>query len=175
MALISRNSNQTPQNQLIIRKRSQQVALYRGWHQVSATGYISLAHTNPDGIPSPFVTAIRETKQEIADSLSLQPEDFKLIGLALKWEDLHPGFFGYIETIKPVHELLGDFRRDAWEGHPYGISFDPFTVLSHIATEKWHAISALSAIAALLAFYPRDEVESIAKTMPSKGFKDFIE
>ena len=71
--------------------------------------------------------------------------------------------------------LIGDFKRDAYEGYLYRIPFDPATVLSHIAEEKWHAISALSAIAALLAFFPKDEVELFAKKVTPKGFKDFIE
>lgn len=175
VALISKNSNQNPQNQLIIRKRSQNVVFYRGWYQVSATGYMSLDHKDHLGVPSPFITAITEARQEIADSLVLRPEDFKLVGLALKWEDLHPGFFGYIETNKSVSELIGDFKRDNYEGYTSGISFDPATVLLHIAKEKWHAVSALSAIAALLAFFPRQEVEVFAKKVSPKGFKDFME
>ena len=84
-------------------------------------------------------------------------------------------FFGYIETNKSVFELIGDFKRDSYEGYLSGISFDPATVLSHIAKGEWHAVSALSAIAALLAFFPRQEVELFAKKVARKGFEDFIE
>jgi hypothetical protein len=42
--------------------------------------------------------------------------DFKLLGLGIKREDLHPAFYGFIETGLPVSELLGGFRRDSYEG-----------------------------------------------------------
>ncbi len=175
VAVISRSLSQNPKDQLIVRRRSQDVLFFRGYYQVSATGYMSLAHRDSNDNPNPFITAITEAKQEIADSLSLLPEDFNLVGVSIKWEDLHPAFYGYIETGRTVHELLGDFKRDSYEGTLSAIPFDPKSVLSHIIKEKWTAPSALTTISTLLAFYPRREIEAIARTLPAKEWKDFIE
>ncbi|MGD0510584.1 MAG: hypothetical protein ABSA33_01970, partial [Candidatus Micrarchaeaceae archaeon] len=175
VSIISRNVNQDPQNQFIIRRRSNQVLLFKDYYQVAATGYLSLAHCDSKGVPNPFVTAITEAKQEVADCLELTTADFKLIGIAVKWEDLHPGFYGYIETGKSVAELLGDFRRDSYEGTLSAIPFDPLHVVKHIAGEKWHPVSALSAISALLAFFPRAEVEAVAREVPAKSLRSYFE
>lgn len=175
VVVISRNLNQTPNDQIIIRQRSQSVLLYRGYYQVSATGYVALAHCDSNGIPNPFIAAISEAKQEIADGLTLSPDDFKLLGVGIKWEDLHPAFYGYIETGLSVNELLGDFKRDSYEGHLYALPFEPKSVLTHISKEKWHPASALAAIATLLTFYPRAEVELMARKLPAKKVSDFFE
>ncbi len=97
-----------------------------------------------------------------------------MIGLSIDWQDMYPTFYGYIETGLSVQELLGDFRRDSYEGELYAIPFEPKVVLSHIAKEKWTAQGALAAISALLAFYPRKEVEGIARALPAKAAKDFL-
>jgi hypothetical protein len=176
VAVISRNLNQNPQDQLIIRRRSQDVAFYRGYYQVSATGFVSMAHHDSAGIPNPFIAAISEAKQEIADSLSLSPNDFKLIGVSINWEEFVPVFYGYVETGISVRDLLGDFRRDVYEGSLLAIPFDPESVLSHIMTkEKWESSSAIAAVATLLAFYPRAEVEAVARKLPAKSARDFFE
>lgn len=175
IAVISRNLNQNPKDQLVIRRRSQDVAFYRGYYQVSATGYMSTAHHDSAGIPSPFRTAIMESRQEIADGLLLTPEDFRLIGLSLNWEDFLPVFYGYIETGLSVQEMLGDFRRDTFEGSLLAIPFNPKSVLTHIVREKWEPQSALAAVAAVLAFYPRNEVDAIARTLPAKDIRNFFE
>jgi len=175
VVVISRNLNQNPQDQLIIRRRSQEVAFYRGYYQVSATGFVGTAHHDSAGMPHPFFAAITEAKQEIADSLSLAPDDFILIGLSINWEEFVPVFYGYIETGISVHDLLGDFRRDTYEGSLFAIPFEPKSVLSHITKEKWESSSAIAAVAALLAFYPRNEVEAIARKLPAKNARDFFE
>jgi hypothetical protein len=175
VAVISRNLSQSPVDQLIIRRRSQDVITYKGFLQVSATGYMSLAHHDSFGVPSPFYTAIMEAKQEIADSLSLLPKDFNLIGVALRWEDLLPIFYGYVETGFSVQELLGDFRRDAYEGTLQAIPFNPKSVLTHIVREKWEPVSALAAVAAVLVFHPHSEVLTVARELPAKNMRDFFE
>jgi hypothetical protein len=175
IVVISRCLSQEPKDQLLVRRRSQDVSFYRGYHQVSATGYMSTAHHDAEQIPNPFYTAVMESRQEIADSLSTTPEEFKLIGLSLNWEDFLPVFYGYIETGRSVHELLGDFRRDSYEGSLLAIPFNPESVLTHIAKEKWEPQSALAAVATLLTFYPRSEVETVARTLPAKNVYDFFE
>lgn len=174
IAVISRSLGQNPQQQMIIRRRSQEVAFYRGYYQVSATGFISAAHLDSSNVPNPFYTAVAEAKQEIADSLAVKPKDFQLIGMSISWDELIPVFFGYIETGLSVHDLIGDFKRDAYEGSLLSIPFDPESVLSHIAREKWESPSAMAAIATLLAFYPRTEVEAVARKVPAKNARDFL-
>ena len=173
--VISRNLNQTPQDQLIIRRRGQTVSFFRGYYQSSAAGYMSLTHSTPDGLPNPFVTAVAEARQEIADSLTSDPKEFHLIGLMLQWQVLHPAFYGYIVTGKSIQDLLGDFKRDSYEGVLSAIPFEPKTILTHLAKEKWTATSTLAVISTLLAFYPRKEIESIARDLPAKNWKDFLE
>lgn len=177
VVLISRNLNQNPKDQVIIRLRSKKVILYRNCYQVSAAGYMSQAHLDQYKVPNPFVTAFEEARQEIADTLKLhlQPADFRLIGLALSWEDMLPFFYGYFETGLPAQELLGDFRRDDYEGWVEAIPFDPKTVLSHIAHHKWTPESVVAMCATLLAFFPREEVEAMAHRIPAKAFRDFYE
>ena len=161
--------------QLIIRQRKKGVSLYRDWYQVSATGYMDPDHINDEGDVSPFVTAAREANQEIADSLDAKPSDFKLIGLAVRWIDLYPAFFGYIETNKSAKQLNSDFCRDGYEGNKSQIPFTPESVLEHIANNKWVAISALCAISTLLKFYPRKQVEEVANKVKQKNWRDYIE
>jgi hypothetical protein len=87
---------------------------------------------------------------------------------------MYPTFYGYIETGLSIQELLGDFRRDSYEGELYAIPFEPKTVLSHVAKEKWTAQGALAAISVLLAFFPRQNLESVARALPAKAAKDFL-
>jgi len=166
--------NKNAPRQLIIRKRGN-ISLYRGWYQVSATGYIDASHKDEHGAASPFVTAAIESNQEIAGSLEAKPSDFNLIGLGIRWIDLYPSFFGYIETNKSEEQLIGDFCRDPHEGGLLSIPFTPESVLEHIANNKWVAFSALCAIATLLKFFRRDEVKKAACNVQEKNWRDFIE
>lgn len=164
------------QNQVIIRFRSPKVASYRNCYQVSAAGYMNQNHIDPQiNKPSPFVTAVDEARQEIADGLNAPPSAFKLIGLALSWEDMLPCAYGYIETGIAAIDLLGDFRRDTYEGDLMAIPFTPEAVLNHIYNNKWTPESVLAMCAALLAHYPRSEVEAIAKKLPEKSADKFFE
>lgn len=172
--VISKNLDQDPIEQMIIRRRSNNVLFFQGWYQVSATGYMNLSHHDKDGIPNPFYTAVSESRQEIADSLELKPEDFKILGLSVDWHHLYPTFYGYFITGKSIAELLGDFRRDSYEGILYSIPFNPESVISHISKNKWTAQAALAAISTLLVFYSRDKVEKIARSFPAKEEKDFL-
>lgn len=172
--LVSRNPSQTPPDQVIIRQRSPQVVNFTGFYQSSAAGYISLSHCSKDNIPNPFIGAVEEAKQEIADRLTVVPQDFKLIGIALAWQTLFPAFFGYIETGQSVAELLGDFKRDSYEGYLDAIPFDPTSVLSHIAEENWTPMSALAMIATLRVFYPDSDIDSISRKLPMKTWQKFL-
>lgn len=174
IVVISRSPDQNPQDQLIIRRRSQRVAGYRGWYQASASGHMSVEHVDQDNLPNPFITAVVEAKQEIADGLLITPEHFHMVGILLKWQDLHPAFHGYIETTQTAQELIGDFRRDSYEGGLFAIPFEPQRVLTHIATEPWFPISAVAIISALLAHFPRSEVEAAARAVPKKKAEDFL-
>lgn len=175
--LISRHLDQNPKDQVIIQLRSKKVLLYRNCYQASAAGYMSQAHLDPHKAPNPFITAWEETHQEVSDALKLilRPADFHLIGVALSWQDMEPFFYGYFETGRSVHELLGDFRRDEYEGWLEAIPFDPKSVLSHIAHHKWTPEGAIAMCATLLAFFPRDEVETIASKIPAKAARGFYE
>ena len=175
VVVISRNLNQDPKDQVIIRLRSKQVASYRNRYQVSAAGYTSLAHRDDSHMPNPFVTAVCEAREEISDGLQLSPSDFRLIGLSISWEDMLPCAYGYIETGLSVEDLFGDFRRDTFEGWLEAIPFEPRTVLTHIAQHKWTPESVLAMCATLLAYFPRERVEAIARTIPAKVPRDFYE
>jgi len=175
IVVISRNLYQTPKDQVLIRLRSNSVAFFRNYYQVSAAGLMSTAHRDESRNLSPFITAVEEANQEIADKLKLASSDFKLIGIAVNWEDLDLHAYGYAETGLAVQDLLGDFRRDAYEGGVEAISFDPKSILSHIAHNKWEPVSVLAMCAALLVFFPRTEVEKIAGTIPAKHFREFYE
>jgi hypothetical protein len=174
VVVISRNLNQTPRDQIIIRLRKQ-VVLYRDYYQVSAAGFMSLAHRDESGMPNPFVTAVEEASQEIADRLQLTPSEFKLIGISLNWEDMNLNAYGFIETGLSARELLGDFRRDAFEGWLEAIPFEPKAVLNHIAQHKWEPMSVMAICATLLAHFPRKEVEAVARTVPAKVARAFFE
>ncbi|TVV76953.1 toll/interleukin-1 receptor domain-containing protein [Sphingomonas solaris] len=173
VVIISDTPQQTPQRQVLIRRRSEKAAGYKGWYQVSASGHLSLAHGDEEGRPSPFVTAIHEAKQEVADSLELDPDDYKMVGLLLKAQDLHPSFHGYIVTDRAADELKVEFCRDDWEGLKSAIAFDPDTVFTHIAENKWYPLSAMAMIAALQAFYPPSEVREAALRVKVKRAQDF--
>ncbi len=176
VVVISRNNSQTPRNQIIIQKRSNKVASYRGCYQVSAAGYVSLGHLNDDTqAPNPFYTAIHEAREEISDALNLAPSDFNLIGIALSWVDMLPFAYGYIETGHSIDDLIRDFRRDSFEGQLSAIPFEPQEILSRITKEKWTPEGVLALCAVLLAHFPRSEVEAIARKLPSKEAREFFE
>ena len=175
VAVISSNLDQQPNDQIIIRRRSRKVASYRNYYQVSASGYVSLAHKDDGGVPNPFVTAVTEAQQEIADRLTCEPSDFAMIGVAVNWEDLDLNLYGYLKTECTVAEMVGDFRRDADEGWVEGIPFHPSAVFSHIAHNTWEPVSALVMCAALLANFDQHEVEAEAGKIPPRHWRSFLE
>lgn len=172
--VLSKNVNQSPNWQVILRKRSNNVIGYKNHFQVSASGYISLGHIDKNGKPNPFITACEETQQEIAEGLSFEPTDFKLLASALPWHGLCPNFIGYFESEKPVNQIIGDFRRDSYEGDIEAIPFNPNHVLKHIAENDWTPMSAYAMIAVLSSFYRKEEIDSIASSLKQKTCKDFL-
>jgi hypothetical protein len=176
VVLISSNNTQEPREQVIIQFRSNKVASYRNCYQVSAAGYVSLGHRiDRTHAPSPFYTAVSEVREEISDGLQLSPSDFKLLGLAVSWIDMLPFVYGYIKTGRSVKRILGDFRRDGYEGQTDSIPFRPEVVLSHIAENKWTPEGVLAMCAALLAHFPRKQVEEVARRFPNRRACDFFE
>lgn len=136
---------------------------------------MSLAHVDGQHQPSPFVTAVEEAKEEIGNSLNLLPSEFKMIGIALNWQDLDINLYGYAETGIPVVDLLGDFRRDHYEGETTAIPFNPRDVLRHIASQKWEPTSAMVMCSTLFAHFEQSEVEAAARHVPAKGWQKFLE
>jgi hypothetical protein len=173
--VISSNLNQQPNDQVLIRLRSKKVALYRNCYQAAASGFVSLAHKDELYQPNPFVTAVEEAREEVADRLELSPSEFKMIGLAVNWEDLDLNIYGYIKTGLAVAELVGEFRRDAYEGWIEGVPFNPKAVLSHLTQNRWEPVSTLAMCAALLANFNRSEVEAEAQRVPAKTWRTFLE
>ncbi|MGH2538407.1 MAG: hypothetical protein ACRDHL_13505 [Candidatus Promineifilaceae bacterium] len=174
--VISRNLSQEPQDQVIITRRSEHVALYRGYYQSSASGWMVPKDIDDTGSLSPFVTAAREARLEIADGLEVRASDFKLIGIAVNWRDLDLNAFGYFETGQAVADLLGDFRQESYETTWKGsLRFEPKAVLSHIERNKWEPVSTVALCATLLSLFDRQEVERAARSVRAKGIPDFME
>lgn len=174
--VISRNLNQTPQNQVLVKKRSKKVALYRGFYQGSAAGFVnSEAHCDEKGRPNVFATAVDEAKQEVADMLVLDPSAFKLIGIGINWEDLDLNAYGYVETGIPAAELVADHARDSYEGTKEALPFDPVAILEHVSKNRWEASGAMCILAALLAHFNREQVEAAAMKVPAKKWRKFTE
>jgi hypothetical protein len=132
------------ERRIILRQRGARVAGYRGWFQSSASGHFSAAHVDDRGVPSPFCAAIAEAMQEIDHQIALTSKDYRLFGICLKHEDLHPTFFGFAETPKSATELLAAEARDAYEGYKSAIELDARTIVEHIANHDWFPISALA-------------------------------
>lgn len=176
VVVISKNLNQTPQDQVLVRRRSNKVALYRGFYQSSAAGYMNLvAHVDDNGKPNLFLTAIEEAQEEIADKLDLQPSDFKLIGICANWEDLDLNAYGFVETGLSAAELIGDHKRDTSEGPLESLPFSPSHVLEHIAKHPWEPVGAMAMCAALSAHFDRAQVDAAAQRVPAKAWRDFTE
>ncbi len=173
--VISNNPNQTPQRQVIIKKRAEKVNFYRQYYQVAASGYISTSHRDKSGTPSPFVTASKETLQEVSLLLrDVRPEDFKLLGIGMHWHGLYPNLIGYFETSCKAADILGHPRRDGYEGEPEAIPFTINNVINHIAENPWTPMSAFAMISVLLAEFPPREVEDAAnKISKPKTPEDF--
>lgn len=172
--VLSKNIRQSPDLQVLVRKRSNNVVGYKGHYQVSASGYMSLSHKDENNIPHPFITACQETNQEIAEGLLFKPTDFKLLGIGLHWHGLYPNLIGYFITDKMVNEIIGDFRRDGYEGEIYSLAFTPNDIITHIANNHWTPMSAYSMILVLSSFYNKSEIERIAMTVKHKSSKDFL-
>ncbi len=136
---------------------------------------MTLAHRDESGVPNPFVTAVAEANQEIADRLNVPPSDFRMIGIAVNWSELDINAYGFVETGLATAELLGDTRRDGYEGWIEAIPFTTHHVLAHIASNRWEAMGAMAVCQVLLAFYPQDEVEAEAKRAPAKPWRAFCD
>ena len=150
---------------VLIKKRSNQVIGYRNFYQVSASGYISIEHKDKDGIPNPFITAVEETKQEVAQIADFSPEDFNLLGAALHWDGLYPNLIGYFETDITADNLLRDFCRDNYEGDVYAIPFTPDDILNHIVEHDWTPMSAYAMILTLFANFSNEEIYNSANSL----------
>ncbi|OQA39941.1 MAG: hypothetical protein BWY52_02995 [Chloroflexi bacterium ADurb.Bin325] len=177
MLLISRSTLQNPHDQVIIRQRSSDVALYKEAFQVSSSGFLSTAHCDAGGVPNPFVTAVVEAREELSHLLDLASSDFNLLGITVNWEDLDLNAYGYAETGLTVQEILGSFRRDDFEtGKLLGLPFNPETLLAHIMDNKWEPVSVVTICAVLLRFFPQQRVLEIARRLPArKKFWDYYE
>jgi hypothetical protein len=175
LVVVSRNPRQNPNDQVLIRLRSEKVALYRNCYQLAASGYVSLGHIDASGKPNPFVAAVDEAKQEIADSLIIPPSDVRMIGLALNWEDLDLNFFGFAETELPIAQLLGDTRRDDYEGYLEATPFTPSNVMEHIARNRWEPVSVMGMCSALISHFGRPAVEDAARRVPETNWRAFAE
>ncbi|PZQ63247.1 MAG: hypothetical protein DI570_09800 [Phenylobacterium zucineum] len=173
VVVVSDNPRQSPPMQMIIRRRRLTVAGYRGWFQASASGHLGLGHLAADGTPSPFAAAIAEARQEVSSSLDLTPDDFRLLGLTLKEQDLNPAFFGFIRTPRLAAELVHDHCRDNYEGKKSAIPFDPDTVLGHISANRWYPLSAMAIMATLFALHAPEAVQDAARRVPRKRVQDF--
>ena len=173
--VISRNNNQTPANQVLIQRRGDKVALYRGFYHSSAAGYVTTSHRDQSDKPNPFVTAAAEANQEVADRLRAKPSDYRLIGVAVNWGELDINAYGFIETGLPAAELIADTSRDSYEGWIEAIPFTPSAVLSHIGKNRWEAIGAMALCQTLLAFFPDEAFDAEAQRMPSKTWREYCD
>jgi hypothetical protein len=173
--VISRNSSQSPANQVLIQRRGDKVALYRGYYQSSAAGYVTTSHRDQANKPSPFVAAAKEANQEVADRLKATPVDYKLLGVAVNWGELDINAYGFIETGFSASELIGDTSRDSYEGWIEAIPFTPHAVFSHIAKNRWEAMGAMALCQTLLAFFSDQEINTEARRMPTKPWREFCD
>lgn len=173
--VISRNLAQSPSAQVLVQRRGDKVALYRGYYQSSAAGYVTSAHTDDSGRPNPFVTAAREVNQEVADRLKAAPSDYRLIGVAVNWGELDINAYGFIETGLSASELIADTSRDGYEGWIEAIPFTPSAVFAHIAQNRWEAMGAMALCQTLLAFFPDEEVDTEARRQPTKPWRSFCD
>lgn len=173
VVLISDSPLQEPRRQMIIRKRSEKVAGFQHWYQCSASGHMALAHKNAAGKPCPFHAAVAETRQEIAGNLEFSPEDFRLIGVVMKEQDIYPSFFGYFETDRPAVDIKHAKDRDRWEGYKQVIPFEPKAVFDHFGRHEWFPSSVLAIVAVLEAYYDYSEIIAAARDMPLKHAYQF--
>jgi len=176
VVVISNSIHQTPQREVLLHRRSDQVALYRKCYQSSASGFMQDSHRHPTtGHPDIFTCAVRETQQEVSDRLKLDRSDFKMVGIAMNWEDLDLNAYGFAETCIESRSLVAGFARDRSEGILKEIEFAPDPLLTHIATEDWEPMGAFAMCAALLAHFDVTDVEAAAQRVRTKGFADFYE
>ena len=151
--LISRTTAQTPTEQVIIRQRSSNVALYRGAFQASAAGFVSVSHLDAQGRPNPFVTAVSEAREEISSLLPAEPAEYHLLGIAVNWEDLDINAYGFMVTDLAVADLLGGFRRDDYEGSMQSLPFEPECLLNHLVSNRWEPISVVASFIGVDSFF----------------------
>lgn len=173
IVVISNSEKQNPKRQIVVQWR-QQVASYVACYIDSAAGYMSISHKDDAGVPSPFVTAVREAHQEISDRLLLKPGQYFLIGIAVNYEDMDLNAFGFAETPLTVKELTSAPRRDN-EGDPIALPFEPLYLLEHIVKFRWEPISAFNVCMTLLSHFPPEAVEQAALSVGKKGPEEFLE
>ncbi len=158
---------------IIVRRRSQHVAGYRGWFQSSSSGHWHLAHQNDDGVPCPFVSAETEAKQEIDFDLDVSPADWSLFGLLMRHQGFGLSLFGFFESQKSAVELIEAGCRDKYEGRISAIPLNAEAIFEHIARNKWFPQSAVCLIYTGIYFLGIDQMRSAAHNAPPTSSEHF--
>lgn len=174
VSIISVNPKQKPREQVSVLRRKANSPIYPRFYQ-SVAGYGSLAHVDTNGVPSPFATAVDESKEEFSKNLDIHIEGVKITGLCMSNEDLDLNFCSYFVTNQTAQSILNSTRRDAFEGQRSFIPWHPKSVIDHIVRNKWEPVGAYNMIMSLIAYFGDDAVNTAVASCKRKPWFDFLE
>ena len=157
---------------LIVVKRSSSVALRPGTYQTSVAGGMKRKiyrdgeikgeeDVDSKGVPSPFVTAVRECMAEL--NIKVSEEEVVFLALSQDQEWLTPILIGEVRLNLSEHDLFShkELARERCEIHHIEIvDFNPQNIRSLLRKNDFAADSILAIILSLMHRYSEEEVRS---------------
>jgi hypothetical protein len=159
----------TSDMQFLVQRRSRRVSNFQG--SIASAINASMSRGMKDnamdedeaGRANPFITVLREAKEELG--VNLLAEDIKFFGLIIELEYYQTLLFGEVYTALSSTEILRKARIAAKDKFEYSkLEFYPFT-LQNVATKLldpsaiWVPVSALAVIFSVIHAFGEDELE----------------
>lgn len=159
----------TSDRQFLVQRRSRRVSNFQGALASAINASMSRGTKNKTmdedeaGRPDPFVTVLREAKEELG--IHLFVEDIKFFGLIIELEYYQTLLFGEVSTALSSTEILRKARLAAKDKFEYAkLEFYPFTLPS-VATRLldpsslWVPVSALAVIFSAMHAFGEEGLE----------------
>jgi hypothetical protein len=159
----------TSDRQFLVQRRSRRVSNFQGSLASAINASMSRGtkgrtmDEDERGRPDPFITVLREAKEELG--INLFVEDIKFFGLIIELEYYQTLLFGEVYTALSSTEILRKARLAAKDKFEYArLEFYPFT-LQGVATRlldpssPWVPVSALAVIFSTMHAFGEDELE----------------
>lgn len=125
---------------LLYVQRSEKLSQYPAVFGDGAAGFMNRDKDLIKGVPNPFYTVMRETKEEAG--IPCKPEDFVLLGVGRAMDDLHGEIWMELRTNHTVDEIKGLPKSHKYETvRILDVPFEPKEVAKifkeHLTAKEW--------------------------------------